>query len=328
MSTWVRAALLVLGLFILAGFVASLDLAAIVSAVSGADAGWLALALALLVANVLVKALRWRVMAATMSQRPLSLPAASAAILAGVAAASLTPGRGVELAKPLLLRSSHGVPMAASTAAVVVERLLDGAALIILFAVSLLVVPAGRGSAFYPVIAAIGLFFAVGAALLLLPHRLTSLATWVTDRLPLPAPVQSRLASIAERFAAGLAVWRQGGRLGQLLAISVAAACVEMLRLTAVFAALRLRLGVADAMLAFCAANLLGAATFIPGGIGITEFSLAGIITLVTALGPRSAVAAAVLVDRVLSYYLVVALGSLILVAASQKTPPSGQEGR
>ena len=328
MSTWVRAALLVLGLFILAGFVVSLDLAANVSAVSGADAGWLALALALLVANVLVKALRWRVMAATMSQRPLSLPAASAAILAGVAAASLTPGRGVELAKPLLLRSSHGVPMTASTAAVVVERLLDGAALIILFAVSLLVVPAGRGSAFYPVIAAIGLFLAAGAALLLLPHRLTSLATWVTDRLPFPARVRSRVASIAERFAGGLAVWRRGGNFGLLLAMSVTAACVEVLRLTAVFAALRLHISVAAAMLAFCAANLLGAATFIPGGIGITEFSLAGIITLVTALGPRSAVAAAVLVDRVLSYYLVVALGSLILVAASRRTPSSGQEGR
>src|SRR5207247_1427921 len=176
-STWVRAALLVLGLFILAGFVASLDLAAIVSAVSGADAGWLVLALPCLVANVLVKALRWRVMAARMGAHPLSLPAASAAILAGVAAASLTPGRGVELAKPLLLRSSHGVPMAASTAAVVVERLLDGAALIILFAVSLFVVPAGRGSAFYPIIAAIGFFLAAGAALLLLPQRLPSLGT-------------------------------------------------------------------------------------------------------------------------------------------------------
>ncbi len=328
MSRWIRVALLGLGLVVLAGFVASLDLAAIVSAVSGADAGWLTLALALLVVNVMVKALRWRVMAATMGAHPLSLPAASAAILAGVAAASLTPGRGVELAKPLLLRSSHGVPMTASTAAVVVERLLDGAALIILFAVSLLVVPAGRGSTFYPVIAAIGLFLAAGAALLLLPHRLTSLATWVTDRLPFPARVRSRVASIAERFAGGLAVWRRGGNFGLLLAMSVTAACVEVLRLTAVFAALRLHISVADAMLAFCAANLLRAATFIPGGIGITEFSLAGIITLVTALGPRSAVAAAVLVDRVLSYYLVVALGSLILVAASQKTPPSGQEGR
>src|SRR5438876_12437053 len=120
----------------------------------------------------MVKALRWRVMAATMGAHPLSLPAASAAILAGDAAASLTPGRGVELAKPLLLRSSHGVPMAASTAAVVVERLLDGAALIILFSVALLVVPAGGGSTFYPVIPPVGPVLAVGAALLPSPHRL------------------------------------------------------------------------------------------------------------------------------------------------------------
>lgn len=323
MSTWGRAALLVFGLFILAGFVASLDVGAIVSAISGADAGWLILALALLVVNVTVKALRWRVMAGTMGARPLSLPAASAAILAGVAAASLTPGRGVELAKPLLLRKSHAVTMAASTAAVVIERLLDGAALIILFAVSLLVVPAGRGSAFYPVIAAVGLFLAAAAVLLLLPHRLTSLAVRVTNRLPLPTRVRSLVASIAERFAGGLAVWRQSGKLSLLLVMSVAAACVEILRLTAVFAALRLRLSIPDAMLAFCAANLLGTATLIPGGIGITEFSLAGIITLVTALGPRPPVAAAVLVDRALSYYLIVALGALVLVGASRRIPVS-----
>jgi len=328
MTRWVRAALLVLGFVILAGFVRSVDLAAIVLAVTGADAGRLALAVLLLIANVTVKAARWRIMAGMMSQRPLSLPAAETAILAGVAAASLTPGRWLELAKPLLLRASHGVPMASSTAAVVVERLLDGAALIVLFAVSLVAVPAGRGSAFYPVIAAIALFLTAGAALLLLPHRLTSIAMWVTDRLPLPAPMRFRVASVAERFAGGLAVWRQSGKLGLLLAASVAAAFLEILRLTAVFAALGLRVGLVDAMLAFCAANLLGAATFIPGGIGITELSLAGIITLVTAIGPAATVAAAVLLDRALSYYLIVALGALILVVASRRTPVSVHDRR
>ena len=328
MSTWLRVALLVLGLVILAGFVRSVDLAAIVLAVTGADAGRLALAVLLLIANVTVKAARWRIMAGMMSQRPLSLPAAETAILAGVAAASLTPGRGLELAKPLLLRASHGVPIASSTAAVVVERLLDGAALIVLFAVSLVAVPAGRGSAFYPVIAAIALFLTAGAALLLLPHRLTPIAMWVTDRLPLPGRMRFRVASVAERFAGGLAVWRQSGKLSLLLAVSVVAAFLEILRLTAVFAALGLRVGPADAMLAFCAANLLGAATFIPGGIGITEVSLAGIITLVTAIGPAATVAAAVLLDRALSYYLIVALGALILVVASRRMPVSVRDRR
>lgn len=325
MGRWVRVALLLLGVAILAGFVSSLDVAAIVSAVSTADAGRLVLALVLLAANVFVKALRWRVMAATMHDRPLSLPAASAAILAGVSAASLTPGRGLELAKPLLLRSSHGVPMAASTAAVVVERLLDGAALVALFAVSLAVVPAGRGSVFYPVFAAIALFLIAAAALLLVPRRLTSLVTWVANRLPFTDRIRSPVASIAGRFTESLAVWRESGKLGLLLAMSVAAAYVEILRLTTVFAAMDLRLGFAGAMLAFCAANLLGTLSFIPGGIGITEFSLAGVVTLVTALGPRAAVAAAVLVDRTLSYYLVVAVGAVILMVASRGSPVSGR---
>src|SRR2546428_7826601 len=150
----------------------------------------------------------------------------------------------------------------------------------------------------------------------------------VIDRLPLPAPMRFRGASVGERFAGGLAVWRQSGKLGLLLAASVAAAFLGFLRLPAVFAALGLRVGVVDAMLAFCAANLLGAATFIPGGIGITELSLAGIISLVTAIGPPAAVAAAVLLDRVLSYYLIVASGALILMVASRRTPVSVHDRR
>src|SRR3989475_1726518 len=204
MTRWVRAALLVLGFVILAGFVRSVDLAAIVLAVTGADAGWLALAVLLLIANVTVKAARWRIMAGMMSQRPLSLPAAETAILAGVAAASLTPGRGLELAKPLLLRASHGVPMASSTAAVVVERLLDGAALIVLFAVSLVAVPAGRGSAFYPVIAAIALFLTAGAAPFLLPPRPPSIWLWGAPGLPRSAPLRVRVPSVARLLARGL----------------------------------------------------------------------------------------------------------------------------
>src|SRR2546427_6166570 len=104
MTRWLRVALLVLGLVILAGFVRSVDLAAIVLAVTGADAGRLALAVLLLIAQGAVKTARWRIMAGMMSQRPLSLPAAQTAVLAGVAAPSPTPRRRLGLAKAPLLR--------------------------------------------------------------------------------------------------------------------------------------------------------------------------------------------------------------------------------
>src|SRR2546426_9063831 len=111
MTRWVGAALLVLGFVILAGFVRSVDLAAIVLAVTGADAGRLALAVLLLIANVAVKAAPRRIMAGVMGQRPLSLPAAETAVLCGVAAARLTPRRRLGLAEPPLLAANHGVPM-------------------------------------------------------------------------------------------------------------------------------------------------------------------------------------------------------------------------
>src|SRR5256886_16124960 len=112
-----RVALLGLGFVVLAGFVASLDLAAIVSAVSGADAGWLTLALALLVVNVMAKALRWRAMAATMGPPPPNLPAASSATPSSAAGGGLPPWPGGAVAKPLLFRRTPRVPSAASPTA-------------------------------------------------------------------------------------------------------------------------------------------------------------------------------------------------------------------
>jgi len=327
MNRVVQLALLGLGVLILAGFVARLNLSGIGAAVAHADPVRLGLAVLLLALNVGVKAMRWQIMTGRMRNGPLGLPAAGAAILAGVAAASLTPGRTLELAKPLLLRASHGVPMASSAAAVVVERLLDGAALGVLFAASLALVPAARGAAFYPVFVTLALFLAAGAAVLLLPRRLASATAWTAAHLPLPGGARQRIASVGVRFTAALAGWREGPMLGLLLALSVAAAFVEVLRFSAVLTALGVQVGLPDAMLAFCAANLLAAVTFIPGGIGVTELSLAGIVTLVSGAGPAAAVGAAVLVDRTLSYYLLVATGGLILLAASRRPPTAGGRG-
>src|SRR3989442_11611006 len=97
MSTWVRAALLVLGFVILAGFVRSVDLAAIVLAVTGADAGRLALAVRPLICNVTVKTRPWGKMSGVMCQRSPCPPAAETAVFAGGAAARLFPRPGVGL---------------------------------------------------------------------------------------------------------------------------------------------------------------------------------------------------------------------------------------
>jgi uncharacterized membrane protein YbhN (UPF0104 family) len=42
---------------------------------------------------------------------------------------------------------------------------------------------------------------------------------------------------------------------------------------------------------------------------------------LATGIPPQTAVGVSVLVDRTLSYYLVVAVGAVVLISAAQRTP-------
>lgn len=322
MGRWFRLAFLLLGGVILLGFLLATDFRALARAAGGADRRALTLALALVAANVAVKAVRWQIMTEQLSRRRLAFPAASAAILSGVAAGSLTPARGMELAKPLLLRTSHGVPMASSAAAVLVERLLDGGALVVMFGSALVVLPAARGAEFHPLALAVGILLVGAALLLVIPERLGRIFNAIVSSLPLPHRIRRYAAEAVETFAQGLAYWRQSGRLTRLLLLSVAASLLEAIRLTVVFGALGASLSFPDAMLTFSAGNLLAILTLIPGGVGITELSMAEIAARVAVQpAPRAVVAAAVLTDRVLSYYLPVLLGGLLLLFAARRVP-------
>ena len=324
MSPWVRLVFLALGAAVLLLITASTDLGELQTAVSAADRGRLLGAVALVVINVWIKAVRWRFMTAQLTERPLSLRQAGIAVLAGVAAGSLTPARGMDLAKPLLLARSRGVPMSVSTAAVIVERLLDGAGLIVLCGVSLVLLPAGRAAVFGPVFAVIGLVVAAMGVALIIPARMVGPMTRVISALPLSERVRTRAVGLLDAFVHGMLVWRRPAQLWVAAALSVAAAAVEALRLVSVLAAMHAPLSLAQAMFAFSLGNVIAVLTFIPGGVGVTELSVAGVIRLIAPGVAATALTAAVLVDRFLSYYVIVVLGGLVLLlsGAARREPP------
>lgn len=322
MTARVRLVFLALGVAILTLLLVSIDLGEVQNALRAADRGLLAVALALVIFNVWIKSVRWRFMVAQLVARPLSVWQAGVAVLAGVAAASLTPIRGLELAKPLLLRRSRGVALSSSTATVIVERLLDGAGLIVLCGLSLVLLPKGRAAEFRPVFAAMGILIAAMGLAVAIPSRLSGALTRLITALPLPDGLRIRAASLAEAFFQSLLVWRRPEQLWVAMAISVAAAAVEALRLTVVLAAMGMPVSVVQAMFAFSLANLVGVLTFVPGGVGVTELSMATILGLVAPGRTHpSALTAAVIIDRFLSYYLVVIAGSLVLLASGRAAP-------
>lgn len=324
MTRWIRLVFFLAGASVLAALLASINWSELGQALAAVSLRPLLLAIALAAVNVAVKGVRWQLMVSRLSGQHLSLPAASAAILAGVAGASLSPSRAVDLAKPLMLKERFGTGLASSTAAVLVERLLDGAAFIVLFGGSLALLPGARGAEIQPVLLAVGLLLVGAASLLGVPERLGRVVGAATARAPLSAHIKQRLGSVVDAFFASISLWRQRRQLWPLLALSVAAAVLEGLRVAAVFAAMGTPVAIVVAVFAFSAANLVAVASFIPGGIGITELSMAGIVGLVfRAHGARTLIIGAVLVDRLLSYYLVVLAGSLVLMTSGRgrKTP-------
>lgn len=72
--------------------------------------------------NLLAKAVRWRLMLRFQTGISVSLRLALSSIVSGVAASSLTPGRALDLGKPLRFSQAYGGPAGKALAATVGRR--------------------------------------------------------------------------------------------------------------------------------------------------------------------------------------------------------------
>ena len=321
MSRWARVGFLAVGGVLLILLALRVDWDAVRRVISTAQPAAFLTAAGFAAANVAVKGLRWRMLVRrlTRSGPPLSIGRAVQAVLAGVAAASVTPGRAFDLAKPLLLRRSHGTPLAAGVGAAMVERLWDGIALVVLFGISLMTFPLPRDPRFRPVLIAAGLLLAGGLAILIAPRGIRLIGRVGLRLLAWMPGLRSLAQRAGSEFVHGVALSRGSSTLPALAAFSISAAVLEAARLATVASAVGVSMSLGAAMLVFSAANLVAVAALIPGGIGVTELTMAAAAALVTGLRPGAPTAAAiVLLDRLLSYYLIVGIGAVVLAASAR----------
>lgn len=339
---FLRYILALLGFVILFMLLRSMNPSDILRSAARMDLSLFALALAFTCLNLLIKGYRWQLMVYRMGGVRISLLHASGAVMAGVAAASLSPGRAVDIAKPLMLKVRYGVRLAKSGAATLVERLLDllVVAVICVFFFPLLPGDArslGRLGLFAWALAAISI---IGIGLgLLYSERLTRLLEWLLARISPGSNRGSRgesggrLASILAGVRESLASFGPGGGGIGLALLSLVAAMLEVFRGYFIFRGLGLPVSVSCVGFAFPASVLLGLLALIPGGIGVTETSEAGIVGMVLT-GEASGAAysltikGAVILDRLLSYYILVLIGSVILIVYQRALPYSPGERR
>jgi uncharacterized protein (TIRG00374 family) len=239
----------------------------LLDAIAEVQPGWLIVALAVYLAGLWVRALRWRLIL-----RPHVEVAgrdAFALLVIGYAANNVLPVRAGEFVRAGLLQQRHEAPWATGLGTIVVERILDGLVLASLLAGT---VALAGGDGLLRTLALIALlgFAAIAAMLVLLGrtsgHRARRLMPLVPSRF------RSRIEATLARFAVGLTALHGARVWTALVAFSVATWGLEAATYWLVGLAFGLPLD-APLYLGLCgAANLAIAAPSTAGGIGPFEY--------------------------------------------------------
>jgi len=256
--------------------------------------------LALGLLSFLVRGVRWGRLMRTVGH-PVRVRDALYLQLSGQAMA-LTPGRVGEVVKPWLARNVAGMPMTRGLSLVFAERVADLIAVCILSLGGLSAVDGSRW-ALVSGMAAVVLGTAVASSRWFhsLALRMVKRQSWMQEHHASAETISDtiRLAmgwrTLVWSVPASLLAWGLEG-LGFAL-------CLSALGFTS-FAPL-------TAVSVYAISTLVGALTFLPGGIGLTEASMAGIL-IAAGMQPGDASAATV-ITRVATLWWGVGIGWLVM---------------
>ncbi|MGZ6299305.1 MAG: lysylphosphatidylglycerol synthase transmembrane domain-containing protein [Candidatus Limnocylindria bacterium] len=225
----------------------------------------------------------------------------------------LVPAKLGDVYRAYLLRLNQAVSTSRTLGTVFIERVLD------LFAVAVLGLAAGFWSfrdGFDPYVTfVLGLGVVVVVVLAVALLTLRNFGRRILIRLPVPHTV----VELYDRFEEGFFTLRARSlpRLGTVTGLIWS---TEGLRLWFVIAALGytdVRLGLSGAFFVALAAALLTAVPLTPGGIGIVEAGMVGILTYVYGV-PQGEALTIALIDRSISILSVIVIGAVVYVLSAK----------
>ena len=263
--------------------------------------------------NYGLRILRWQYYLGHLGIR-IPLGESSLVFLSGFVM-SVTPGKLGEVFKSLLLYEARGTPIARTAPIVIAERLTDLVALVLLTALGSLAFDRG------PTLAAAGAGF-VALLLLAFTYRpLGELALSIAARLPLLEHITDRLREAYESL-------QEMTRPAPLLigsAIAVLGWGLECVALHAIVHGFQgVRMEWDAATFAYSASTVVGALAMMPGGLGVTEVGMTGLLQALggDAMTPPIATATTILV-RLATLWWAVIVGAIALAALRMTRRPA-----
>lgn len=325
MTTWRGRLLLglLLGAVVMAALALAGDLRQVARHLAAFHWGWAPWILSAALMSYGLRFAKWHYLVRQVQPAGLS-PGTDARIFFSGFPLSVTPGKLGEAVKAVWLKSACGLPISRGLTVVVADRLSDAGAMLVLGTLGVFAFPGA-----WPAFALV----AGGLAGIWVAIRWRSLGDRVlemSERLPLG----SRWAPAARRFLdSAHDVFRPRQTL-----VAVGLASLAWLGEGLATFGVLLGLGVspslstaAVAVFAFAFATIVGALSALPGGLGATEASLAGLLGWLVPL-PASTAVAATLMLRLATLWFAVLIGlatwaaspKLVLASADQPLTVAG----
>jgi uncharacterized protein (TIRG00374 family) len=257
------------------------DLGAIWRQLTSAHPLWLLASGAISTGGGLIRALRWRVLLSPLGVET-SLYSRWAALNVGFMVTNVYPGRLGEVIRPFAFSRMAPVSMSAALGTVVLERVLDTVALLLLLLVTLLsasfpdnatVMGRSIGYAVSGVILVAVAALAIVGVMIAWPSRIARLVRGLARLLP--GHVQDGVVERLESFVSGLQLLRQPVALFKAMLWSLLLWMWMAAAFWAAFRAFGIELGVTAAMFTQCVVSVFVALPAGPGFIGTMQAGVA-----------------------------------------------------
>lgn len=225
----------------------------------------------------------------------------SARLFVGGFPLAVTPGKVGEVLKAVWIQQKTGVPTARGVAVVVAERISDGLAVLLLSTVGVIASPR-----YWPAFAAV-LVLLLGVVIISQIRPLALFLLGVGERLPL---VKRFVHALREFYESSFTLFRPGATL-LAVGLGMVSWLGEGIGMYVILRGLGVPGGwqtLSAAVFALSFSIVIGAASTLPGGLGASEASIAGMLALLLHL-PADTAAAATLLIRLATLWFGVSLG-------------------
>ncbi len=215
---------------------------------------------------------------------------------------SITPGKFGEVLKSYLLKEVRRIPISSSAPVVLAERLTDLIALVLLSTLGVFTFHYGG---FLLLVSAIVIF---GSVMIISSQALSRWMIQLFDKIPFFSQHTQKVYNSYQRM------YQLVTLKSLLIAIplSLLAWLLESIGFSLILKGFSFPLPLEQSIFIYAFSIIAGAVTMLPGGIGVTEGSMAGLLILIAKI-PKSIAVVATLILRICTLWFAVMIGALSL---------------